>query len=97
MDFQRALGNLPASAGYDPFAHHTVEDLCYICLHELDLVAEREYWLPVAERRRLLRFITRFGRDYQINGHSYADEARMIFNQAASVQPDDCYVNDFEN
>jgi hypothetical protein len=41
-DFDKAL-KLPTSAGYDAFAHKTEEDLCYIFLHELDLVVEQEY------------------------------------------------------
>ena len=61
-DFDKALKALPPTAGYDPFAHKTVEDLCWICLHELDLVAEEEYWLPLAERKKLLKFIVRFGK-----------------------------------
>ena len=56
-DFDKALKALPTSAGYDAFAHKTEEDLCCIFLHELDLVVEQEYWRPLAERKRRLKFI----------------------------------------
>jgi len=30
---------------YFEFSEHTtIADLCYLCLHELDLHAEQEYW-----------------------------------------------------
>ena len=86
-DFDKALKTLPDSAGFDAFAHKTVEDLCWICLHELDLVAEMEYWLPLAERKRLLKFIEKHG--------YYVDEARRIYKQSLGVTADDCYINDY--
>ena len=90
-DFDTALSKLPDSAGFDPSAHKTVEDLCYICLHELDLVAEREYWHPVAERKKLLKFIEKFGSSCATD---YTDEARRVYAQAQSVSKSDCYIND---
>ena len=41
MNFDKALNALPDGTGYDHTAHKTIEDLCYLCLHELDMVAER--------------------------------------------------------
>lgn len=83
-DFETALNKLPSSAGFDPAAHTTVKDLCWICLHELDLVAEREYWHPIAERKKLLKFIEK-------HGH-YVDEARAMYQQALGVSKGDCYT-----
>ena len=86
-EFDKALAKLPESAGFDHTVHHTVEDLCWICLHELDLVAEREYWLPVAERKRLMKFIEQ-------HGH-YVDEAREVFQIAMKATKDECYICDY--
>ena len=91
-DFEKAINKLPNSAGYDPLSHKTVEDLCYICLHELDLVAEKEYWLPLAERKRLLKFIEQFGKTCETD---YTDEARKIYAQSLSVSKDECYIDEF--
>ena len=85
-DFEKALKTLPQSVGFDALAHKTVEDLCWICLHELDLVAEREYWLPLAERKRLLNFIEK-------HGH-YVDDGRRVYQQSLGVTRGDCYTND---
>lgn len=90
-DFEKALNKLPDSAGYDFYAQKTIEDLCWICLHELDLVAEREYWHPVAERKKLLKFIEKFGPSCATD---YTDEARRVYAQAQSVSKSDCYIND---
>ena len=92
-DFDKALNALPPSAGYDPAAHKTVEDLCWICLHELDLVAEEEYWLPLAERKKLLKFIVRFGKTCK---EDYTDEARKMYTRSLNVSKEDCYTNDYE-
>ena len=90
-DFDKALKALPTSAGYDAFAHETVEDLCYIFLHELDLVVEQEYWRPLAERKRLLKFIEKFGKACDTD---YTNEARRVFTQALAVSRGDCYINE---
>ncbi|HCB50651.1 MAG TPA: hypothetical protein DEP47_14320 [Chloroflexi bacterium] len=85
-EFQKALDQLPSSAGFDHTVHHTVDDLCWICLRELDLVAEREYWLPLAERKRLLKFI-------QKHGH-HVNEADAVYQRGLPVRADDCYINE---
>ena len=91
-DFETALKQLPDGTGFDSFAHKTVEDLCWICLHELDLVAEREYWAPVAKRKKFLKFIEKFGPSCATD---YTEEARKVYAQAQSVQPSECYTNDY--
>lgn len=92
-DFDKALKQLPDSVGFDWFAHKTVEDLCFICLHELDMVAEREHWLPLAERKKLLKFIEKFGKTCE---KDYTNEARQMYQQALSVTKGECYINDSE-
>ena len=89
-DFDKALNKLPSSAGYDFYSHKTIEDLCWICLHELDLVAEQEHWLPLGERKRLLKFIETFGKECE---NDYTDEARKIYAQSLSVTKADCYYD----
>ena len=91
-DFDKALNKLPDSAGYDSFAHKTIEDLCWICLHELDLVAEREYWHPLAERKKLLKFIETYGKTCD---KDYTDEARRVYAQSLSVRKNECYTVDY--
>jgi len=90
-NFQKALNKLPSSAGFDSFAHKTIDDLCYICLHELDLVAEREYWHPISERKKLLKFIETFGNSCE---KDYTEEARKIFTESLSVAKADCSTID---
>lgn len=83
MTFDQALNALPEGTGFDPMAHKTVADLCYLCLHELDLVAEREFWHPLAMRRKYLKFCEK-------QGH-YVDEARAMYNASLNVSREDCY------
>lgn len=85
-DFEKALNKLPDSAGYDMFSHKTIEDLCWICLHELDLVAEKEYWLPKTEIKKLYRFIQKYG--------YYLNEATEVYPLALLVKKSDCYICD---
>lgn len=61
MTFDKALNDLPDVCGYDSFSHETIQDLCWLCLHELDLHAEQEYWHPVAVRKKLLAFCKKYG------------------------------------
>ncbi len=60
-DFATALNKLPSGTYFDPLAHKTVADLCFVCLHELDLHAEGEYFHPLAMRKKYLRFIEKHG------------------------------------
>lgn len=84
MTFEKALNELPSGTGFDAYAHKTVKDLCWICLHELDLHAEREYFVPVALRRKYLAFIRKWG--------FYIKEAEGAFAQGAKVAKADCYT-----
>ena len=69
--FEQALKQLPAGTYYDEFCHKTIQDLCFICLHELDLHAEGEYYHPLAMRKKYLKFILKFG--------YYTDEAKKVY------------------
>lgn len=82
--FEQALKDLPSCTGLD--GQKTVEDLCWICLHELDLVAEGEYWHPVATRRKLLNFCKKYG--------FYVDEAQEQFDLARGMRKSDCAACD---
>lgn len=84
MTFDKALKELPDVCGFDHFAHKTVEDLCWICLHELDLHAEGEYWHPVAVRKKLLAFCKRYG--------YYVAEAQAMFNAGKGRKKADAYM-----
>jgi len=81
--FDVALKKLPAGTGFDSFAHKTVEDLCWICLHELDMHAEAEHFAPMALRRQYLAFCKRYG--------FYAREADEAFQGGLTVRKSDCY------
>jgi hypothetical protein len=84
MTFKQALNQLPDGTGFDSFSHTTIEDLCWLCLHELDLHAEQEFWHPVALRRKYLAFC-------QKHGH-YADEAQQQFKLGAGLKKADAYI-----
>jgi len=71
MTFDKALSQLPDVCGYDSFTHKTIQDLCWLCLHELDLHAEQDYWHPVSVRKKLLAFCKKYGH--------YAEEAQTQF------------------
>ena len=87
-DFDKALKALPPTAGYDPFAHKTVEDLCWICLHELDLVAEEEYWLPLAERKKCSSLLSDLARPAkkttQMRQEKYTPSRSMLAKKTAT-------------
>jgi hypothetical protein len=72
MSFEKALKELPDVCGLDSH-HSTLEDLCWLCLHELDLHAEREYWCPAAVRKKLLAFCKKYGH--------YVEEATASYNE----------------
>jgi len=84
-DFEAAYKRLPEGTGFDSFAHKTVEDLCWICLHELDMHAEAENFVPMALRRQYLAFCKRYG--------FYSVEAEKQFEIGKSVKrKSDCYM-----
>ena len=82
--FQKALDKLPEGTGFDAYSHKTVQDLCWICLHELDLHADREYFVPMALRKKYLAFNKKFG--------FYVNEAQAMFDAGKSVTKADCYI-----
>jgi hypothetical protein len=84
LSFEKALDALPDVCGFDSFSHKTVEDLCYLCLHELDLHAEREYWHPVAVRKKLLAFCKKFG--------YYETQAQEMFTAGNGFKKADAYM-----
>lgn len=84
MDFDKALNDLPDVCGYDSFSHKTIKDLCYLCLHELDLHAEQEYWHTVAVRKKLLAFCKK-------HGH-YQAEAQQQFDLGKHLKKSDAYM-----
>ena len=69
--FEQALKKLPSGTYYDHVAHKTIESLCFVCLHELDLHAEGEYFHPLAMRKKYMKFIETFG--------FYVDEAKHVY------------------
>jgi len=69
--FEQALKKLPSGTYYEHFAHKTIESLCFVCLHELDLHAEGEYFHPLAMRKKYMKFIETFG--------FYVDEAKHVY------------------
>jgi hypothetical protein len=81
MIFEKALSQLPDVCGYDSFSHKTIQDLCWLCLHELDLHAEQDYWHPVAVRKKLLAFCKK-------HGH-YAEEAQTQFTNGNGLKKAD--------
>ena len=81
MTFDKAISELPDVCGFDSFSHKTIQDLCWLCLHELDLHAEQEYWHPVAVRKKLLAFCKKYGH--------YADEAQTQFTNGKGLQKAD--------
>ena len=84
MTFEKALDELPNETGFDSFAHKTIEDLCYLFLHELDLHAEQEYWHPVALRKKFLSFCKKYGH--------YAKEAQEQFDLGKGLKKADAYI-----
>jgi hypothetical protein len=84
MTFEKALDKLPNVCGFDPFSHTTLEDLCWLCLHELDLHAEREYWHPVVVRRKLLAFCKKYGH--------YGAEAQAVFIAGQGLKKADAWL-----
>lgn len=79
-DFEQALKHLPEGTYFDSFAHNTVEDLCHVCLHELDLHAEGEYRVSLPLRKKYLKFIQKYGNEY------YKNESTKIYNLGLKTQ-----------
>lgn len=69
---------------FEQSEHTEISDLCFLCLHELDLHAEGEYWHPMALRKKLLAFCKKWG--------YYADEAQKQFDLGKSARKCDSYI-----
>jgi hypothetical protein len=82
--FEKALKALPDVCGFDSFCHKEIKDLCFICLHELDLHAEQEYWHPIATRKKLLAFCKKYGH--------YTAEAQAMFNAGQGLKQEDANI-----
>ena len=80
---------------FEPGQHTRICDLCYLCLHELDLHAEGEYWHPIAIRRALLKFCQKWGliasTEEDIN---YPLAAKQQFDLGIYKKKSDCYLGD---
>jgi hypothetical protein len=92
MDFDKALKALPINTSYDFFSHKTIDDLAYVCLHELDLHAEGEYKIALPLRKKYLKFILKYGSDH------HKSEANQVFkqglNQTQWYDGDDSFDSD---
>ena len=84
MTFEAALNELPDGTGFDAHSHKTVADLCWLCLHELDLHAEAEYFVPMSLRKKYLAFNRKWG--------FYGKEAQEMFDSGKSILKADCYT-----
>lgn len=62
-EFEKALKDLPPETDLDVH-HSTIEDLCYLCLHELDLHSEEEYQHPKKLIRAYKKFINKYGPEW---------------------------------
>ena len=94
-DFENALKDFGAVAHLTYFEyseHTTIADLCYLCLHELDLHAEGEYWHPVKTRQALLRFCKKWGPLAQ-ESMDYVAEAQKIFDAGRNLKKSDCSIH----
>jgi hypothetical protein len=92
--YQKALkdfGGVMFLTYFEYSEHTTIDDLCYLCLHELDLHAEGEYWHPIKERRALLKFCQKWGphADGRIN---YVTESKREFDIGLPLKKSDAYI-----
>ena len=69
--------------------HTTIADLCHLCLHELDLHAEGEYWHPIKERKALLKFCQKWG-PHAEGTMDYATESQRQFYLGNGKKKSDC-------
>lgn len=85
-DFQKVQ-----SLTYFEHSQHTsIADLCYLCLHELDLHAEGEYWHPAASRKALLNFCQKWGPFANETGLDYVAESKLQFELGRDKKKSDC-------
>jgi hypothetical protein len=95
MSYEQALEDFSAVQHltyFDSAEHVTIGDLCYLCLHELDLHAEGEYWHPMKERRALLKFCQKWG-PQTADGMDYAKEAEVQFYLGKDKKKSEAYTH----
>jgi hypothetical protein len=93
--YQEALKNFGSvmHLTYFEFSEHTtITDLCYLCLHELDLHAEGEYWHPIKERRALLKFCQKWGAYATEDRINYVTESQRQFDIGLPLKKVDAYI-----
>ena len=93
MSYQKALedfGKVSSLTYFEPSQHTKIADLCYLCLHELDLHAEGEYWHPAAVRQALLKFCQKWGPHADEAGIDYAAESQRQFDLGRGKKKADC-------
>lgn len=94
MSYEQALKDFEKVSDltyFEPTEHIRICDLCYLCLHELDLHAEGEYWHPIAKRRALLKFCQKWGG--LASGEEdidYVREAEQQFKLGIDKKKSDC-------
>lgn len=71
--------------------HTSIADLCYLCLHELDLHAEQEYWHTITDRKALLKFCQKWG-SHSTDGINYVSESQRMFDAGKNYKKSDCYL-----
>jgi hypothetical protein len=77
---------------YFEFSEHTkIADLCYLCLHELDLHAEQEYWHKMSDLKALLKFCQKWG-PYADEKLDYVSESQKIFDQGRNHKKSDAFI-----
>lgn len=94
-DYQSALEDFAKVQHLTYFEHRehiTIADLCYLCLHELDLHAEQEYWHKMSDRRALLKFCQKWGR-YAEEKLDYVSESKKIFDAGRDLKKRDSFIH----
>ena len=82
-DYEQALkefGSVMHLTYFEPGEHTKICDLCYLCLHELDLHAEGEHWHPLKERKALLKFCQNWGQHSTGDAIDYVTESQKQFD-----------------
>jgi len=87
-DFQNRVVNLTY---FDSEEHTTVGDLCYLCLHELDMHAEGEYWHPLKDRKALLKFCQKWGA-YAYDTINYPQESQRQFDLGKNRKKSEAHI-----
>ena len=90
QDALKDFGSVSHLTYFEPSEHTRISDLCYLCLHELDLHAEGEYWHPIKERRALLKFCQKWGKYADELGLNYVAESQKQFDLGHNAKKSEC-------